>query len=73
MKTKQELILVAKNKDLSVFTKLSEEEKDIVILMGRIIRHNEIMKLRELSQGEKNLYVKDYHTLETLEEEYYGN
>ena len=72
MKTKQELILVAKNKDLSVFTKLSEEEKDIVIIMGRIIRHNEIMKLRELSQGEKNLYVKDYHTLEALEEEYFS-
>ena len=72
MKTKQELILAAKSKDLAFFRKLNDVEKDIVILMGRIIRLNEIMKMRELKQGEKDAYVKDYHTLETLEQEYYS-
>ena len=72
MKTKFELELIAESKKLDLFLELTEQEKDIVIFMGRVKRYSDIWKTRPLNIKEELLNEKDSKFLYTLFEEYYG-
>jgi hypothetical protein len=72
MKTKLELELIAESQKLDLFVKLTEEEKDIVIFMGRVKRYSDIWKTRPLNMREELMNEKDSKFLYTLLEEYYS-
>ena len=71
MKTKLELELLAENKNLGLFSELTQEEKDIVIFMGRVKRYSDIWKTRPLNIREELMNKKDSEFLYTLLKEYY--
>ena len=73
MKTKLELELIAESNKLELFIGLTEEEKDIVIFMGRVRRYSKIWASRPLNVQEELLHEKDSKFLYKLLKEYYGN
>ena len=71
MKTKQEFEFIVESRNLDLFKTLTDDEKDIVVLMAKQLRYNLLWTTRSLKISEEKKLNEISRLLKVLTKEYY--
>ena len=71
MKTKQEFEFIVESRNLDLFKTLTDDEKDIVVLMAKQLRYNLLWMTRSLKISEEKKLNEISRLLKVLTKEYY--